>query len=159
MKIKLGFFITVLLLLIACKSYEPFTSRKEKKTQLNFIKNKFRLTSIELKKIENEDSILFTIAKSLRKKIKLSLIERRLDSFFVDNYDKKDLQVMLLIDYHLPNLKRPAELNRDKNAQGMEFKDIEEMKKFFSPGGGFEKDMNKMLGMKKKDSIKKKKNN
>jgi len=159
MKKQLIFFISIPLLLVACKSYIPFTSVKEKNTQLNLIKDKFQLTNVEFKKIKNEDSILFTVAKSLKKNIKLSLIERRLDSFFLGNYDRKDLQVILIIDYHFPKFKN--ELNRKKNAGGIEFKNIEEMKAFFAPDGKFEKDISSMLGMKKKkdSTTSKKKNN
>ncbi|MEM6718359.1 MAG: hypothetical protein AAF611_03490 [Bacteroidota bacterium] len=156
MKSRLLFFTLIAVLVIACKSFEPFTTAEEKKAQLNLIKDKFQLTNKEFKKIKNEDSILFTIGKSLKKNIKLSLIERRLDSFFLDSYDRRDLQAILLMDYHLPNFKH--ELNRKKDASGIEFKNIEEMKAFFSPDGKFETDMNRMLGMKKKkDSTDKKK--
>jgi len=159
MKKQLIFLISILILIVACKSYVPFASVKEKKTQLELIETTFNLTKVEFKKIKNEDSILFTVAKSLKKNIKLPLIERRLDSFFLGNYDQKDLLVMLLTDYHFPHFKKSAELNRKKGASGIKFKDMEEMKKFFQPGGGFEKDMNGMLGMKKKDSTTKKKDN
>jgi len=158
MKTKLIFFISTLVLLVACKSYKPFTSVKQKKEQVNLIKNKFRLTNDEFKKIKNEDSILFAVAKSLKKDIKLSLIERRLDSFFVSNYNKEELLIMLMLDYNFPNER--IELNRKKNADGIDFKSIEEMKKFFEPGGEFDKEIEKVLGIKKKkDSSSKKKQN
>ena len=54
MRTRLVFFISTILLFIACKSYEPFSSAKEKKQQENLIKNKFSLTTTELKKIKNE---------------------------------------------------------------------------------------------------------
>ena len=84
---KTYIFFSILLLFIACKSYTPFSSFKIKKEQLSLIKNKFNLTKDEFKKIKNEDSIIFAVAKSLKKNIKLKLTERRLDSFFVSNYD------------------------------------------------------------------------
>ncbi|WP_162819791.1 hypothetical protein [Kordia sp. SMS9] len=159
MKKQLIFLISILILIVACKSYVPFASVKEKKTQLELIKTTFNLTKAEFKKMKNEDSILFTVAKSLKKNIKFSLIQRRLDSFFLNNYNRKELLAILLVDYHFPHFKKPVELNRKKNAKGIEFKDMKEMKKFFQPGGGFEKDMNGMLGTKKKDSTTKKKDN
>lgn len=157
MKKQLIFFISILLLVIACKSYIPFTSAKVKKEQLSLIKNKFRLTKDEFKKIKNEDSILFAVAKSLKKNIKLTLTERRLDSFFVNNYNKKELLVMLMLDYNFP--KEKFELNRKKDAT-LNFKDIEGMREFLKPGGGLDQDLEKMLGMKKKkDSTSNKKEN
>ena len=65
---------------------------------------------------------------------------------------------MLLLDYNFP--KERFELNRKNNASGVEFKDMEEMKKFFAPGGILDKEIEKALGMKKKkDSSSKKKQN
>lgn len=152
--------IIFLISLIACQSYKPFSSAKEKRIQLDLIKDTFSLTKVEFKKIKNEDSILFTVAKSLKDNRKFSRIERRLDSFFIGNYDRKDLQAILLMDYHFPSFRH--ELNRKKDAGGIEFKNLDEMKAFFAPDGKFEQDMSRMLGMKKKkDStdVKKKNNN
>lgn len=157
MRSKLIFFTSILLLILACKSYAPFSSVKEKNEKVNLIKSKFQLTNKEFKKIKKEDSILFTIAKSLKKNIKLNLIERRLDSFFLNNYTKEQLLTILKLDYNFPNLKKPFELNSSKDAAGFEIKNMSEMKKFIN-GGVLDKQLDSVFGMKKKDSLKKKKN-
>lgn len=156
MKSKLTFFTSILLLVFACKTLTPFTSAKEKRTKSNLIKNKFRLTNAEFKKIKNEDSIIFEVAKSIEKNVKPSLTERRLDSFFLKSYTSNELLIILKLDYNFPNLKNPFEYNRAKNADGFEIKNMDQMRKFVN--GGLEKKLDSTFGMKKKDSLKKKKN-
>ncbi|KAB8155434.1 hypothetical protein EZY14_005985 [Kordia sp. TARA_039_SRF] len=155
MRIKYVLTFFILLLIIACNSYQPFSSSKEKRMKSETIKKDLKLSSKNFKKIKKEDSILFSIATALEKKVRLNLIKRRLDSFFSNNYTKKELLTILKLDYNFPKIKKPFEFNRRKDAQGIDFKDINEMKKFFNEGG-VEKKLDSVLGMKKRDSTQKK---
>lgn len=157
MRVKCNFLmLCCFMLIIACKSYMPFSSKKERTTSVKLIKSKFKLTDKEYNTIKNEDSILFSVSKSLDKKINLNLIERRLDSFFVDNYTKKQLLIILKLDFTFPNQKYPFELNKSIDADGFDIKNIDALKKFMN-GGGFEKKLDSVMSMKHKDSTKKKK--
>ena len=159
MRTKHVYIFISLFLIIACNSYKPFASLKDKKSNIQLIKSKLDLSNAEFKKIQKEDSILFSVSKALRNNVKHDLVKRRLDSFFVDNYTKRELLTILILDYNFRDKKRPFEINRRKNAQGIEFKNIDEIKKFFSPDGKFEKDMEGMLGKKKDSTNSKKKKN
>ena len=155
MRKKHVYIFIVFITIIACKSYEPFSNKEEKKLSRKLIKKEFSLTDNEYDNIKNEDSVLFLVARSLKSNVKHALIERRLDSFFVTNYTRKELLLILDLDYNFPKQRSPFEFNRRKNADGIEFKDMKQLKKFFNKGG-YEKTLDSLFGMKKKDSTNKK---
>lgn len=158
MKTKLILLSSIILLIVACKSYEPFSSAKEKRQRVKTIKNVFQLTNTEFDKIKKEDSILFLVSNSLKKEIKLSLTERRLDSFFTNRYDVEETKIMLKLDFNFPNLKSPFELDRNNKGKRLEINSMKDLKKFMN--GGRDKKIDSLFGFKQKknDSIKTKKN-
>lgn len=146
--------LLILISFIACKSYLPFSNKEEKKEKVSLIKKKLNLKNSQYVKIKKHDSVLFSISNSLEKDIKLSLISRRLDSFLVENYTKKELLFILDIDRQFPDLDPPMEFDRRKNVKQKNFKNMKDFKKFVNNIDG---EIEKALGMKKKDSAKQQK--
>ncbi|WP_430410623.1 hypothetical protein [Kordia sp.] len=159
MKTKFTFLTLFLLLVIACKSYKPFTNKKDKKTNVALIKKKINLSTKEYDVLKKNDSALYAISNAIKGNVKSSLIERRIDSFVLKSYTQGEFLVILQLDSLFPNQKNPFELDRRKNAKHIGFNDLSKFKKFMTEGG-LERKIDTLLGMKQKvkDSTKKKQN-
>lgn len=147
-----------LFLIIACKSYKPFASKQDKKTNIALIKNTLTLSSKEYGVIKKNDSTLYAISNAIKGNVKSSLIERRIDSFVLKNYTQGELLIMLRLDSLFPNQKIPFEMDRRKVKSHLEFNDINKFKEFMTKGG-LEKQIDSFLGIKQKvkDSTEQKK--
>ncbi len=97
LKIKNIIFI-ISLILIGCKSYQPFTNLNEKRNSIKVIKEKLKLSTQEFKLLKDKDTLLYEISSSMKRKVKNSLIERRTDSFLLGNYSKQELLLCLKLD-------------------------------------------------------------
>ncbi|EDP69702.1 hypothetical protein FBALC1_09232 [Flavobacteriales bacterium ALC-1] len=97
LKIKKIIFI-ISLILIGCKSYQPFNNMNEKRNSLRILKKELKLSTKEFKLIKGKDSVLFEISNSIKNKVKSTLIKRRVDSFLLGNYSKQELLLCLKLD-------------------------------------------------------------
>lgn len=159
MKTKVTIFTTLcLLLLIACKSYQPFSSKEDKKMSIKLIKDKINLSTKEYDIIKKNDSALYAISNAIKGNVKSSLVERRIDSFVAKKYTLNELSSILQLDSLFPNLRFPMELDRRKLNRRLNFDDLNKLKKYMT-GGGLTKDIDSLFQNKIiiKDSIKQKK--
>ncbi|MBV7268990.1 hypothetical protein [Winogradskyella luteola] len=129
MKTQSLIIILLILLMINCTVYKPFSSNKNRKESTRQIKDTFNLTSEEFKQI-NEDSILFEISESLAKQVSFKTTNRRIDSFLSGNYEKKQLLIALNID----QLKLKGEFDFDYtdkfNGRRLYFNTVKEYEEF-----------------------------
>lgn len=98
MKTKYLLIVVICLIIVSCSSYLPFFSKKDKRESVKRIKNEINLSKDEFGVIKNKDSILYEVSLSIEKEIDSKLIKRRLDSFLLNNYSKKELLHMLKTD-------------------------------------------------------------
>ena len=94
---------------------------------------------------------MFLLSKSLKNSVKPERLERRLDSFYQKRYTKKELLVMLELEYIFRNDKNPnIELDRSKKPkQGIDITNVDDGSKFLD--SLIEK--NVKLNVKNKDSL------
>lgn len=97
LKIKNIIFI-ISLILIGCKPYQPFANLNEKRSSIKVIKEKLKLSTQEFKLLKGEDSLLYEISNSMKRKVRYALIERRTDSFLLGNYTKQEFLFSLKLD-------------------------------------------------------------
>ncbi|WP_046759337.1 hypothetical protein [Kordia jejudonensis] len=157
---KLVFPLVIFMLIISCNSsYKPFNSLKEKRQGKKLIRSSFNLSNQNYDRITENDSIVYSLVKSIgNEKLAKSRIERRLDSFIFNKYDQKKLLLILELDRTFPNM--DFEFDKEDGSQRLDFSSIKDLKKFMK-GGGMEKMIDSILGLKQipKDSILKKKQN
>lgn len=137
MKYYKFYLVFICICFCSCQSHMPFTSNKEKMDNFNLIKKRINLSKFELKKIKNNDSVLYEVSMAIKDTVELRNIKRRLDSFFVKRYDKEQLITML----QLERLKTgwDFELDREKKfIQYLEFDSISQIKEFLKD---FEKNL------------------
>ena len=128
MKIK-STLVICFFIVLACGSYEPFSSLEEKKETLQFIKSELKLSNTKYNSIKKEDSILYEINQSIEEKVKYSLINRRIDSFIAKSYNKGELKMMLQLD-RVSDHGAAFEFDRDNSMKGYyKVETIEELKK------------------------------
>ena len=95
---------------------------------------------------------MFLLTKSLKNSVKPERLERRLDSFYQKRYTKKELLVMLELEYIFRHDKNPdIELDRSKNPkQGIDITNVDDGSKFIDSLI----DKHVKLNFKNKDSLK-----
>jgi len=150
---KIKYLLLLIIIVVSCKPYEPFSSRKEKRKGLKLIEKTLKLSDREITKLSGQDSILYSIVLST-KTLKLSKdkVKMRLDSFFKGSYDRKQLAIMLELDRNFPGTNFHFEKGNGEKIP--EFKNVKELKKFMAKiDSTFQKEI-----IIKVDSIKKKKN-
>lgn len=86
------------LIVLSCGSYEPFANQKTKKGGIENIRKQLTINHKELSLLKKNDSVLFSLNEALEKDVPKELIERRLDSFFLNSYTKSELLTILEID-------------------------------------------------------------
>ena len=125
-------YIILVLLFINCKPVQPFKSVKDQRNSMALIKKELDISKNQLKQIKKEDSVLFLLSKSLKNSVKPERLERRLDSFYQKRYTKKELLVMLELEYIFRHDKNPdIELDRSKNPkQGIDITNVDDGSKF-----------------------------
>lgn len=143
----------VLFSFISCKTHLPFASNKEKKINVKLIKDYIFLTKNEFYSIKKEDSLLYKISESVKKRVNPKLIERRLDSFLLKKYNKDELFLLLMLDKEFLNEKIPFELGLPTNVKkGYKINNIKELKEFMK---NIDRDLNKQsVKTKKMDTVK-----
>ncbi|WP_299337522.1 hypothetical protein [uncultured Psychroserpens sp.] len=118
------------------------------------IKSYLKINIAEIDFLQKNDSISFDIGKSINKKVKPKLINRRLDSLISDAYSKEVFLVISRFDREFPN-KEPIEYDKNVNRNSLKAKNIDEAIKLI-------KNMDSIIAanvrMKAKDTIIKKKN-
>ncbi|MBC8753950.1 hypothetical protein H2O64_04660 [Kordia sp. YSTF-M3] len=126
---KISYILLFLFIITSCKSYEPFVSRKAKKENIKHLKKTLDLSKKQFLQLANNDSILYSISKSLKnKKVAKRKVEKRLDSFFYGKYDIDELSIMLELDRNFPEMEFNFE--KDNSRKRLEFKNLSELKKF-----------------------------
>ncbi len=152
MKILKAFLLFILF--ISCRSYSPYSSNSNRKQNLKTIKSYLKINIAEIDFLQKNDSISFDIGKSINKKVKPKLINRRLDSLISDAYSKEVFLVISRFDREFPN-KEPIEYDKNVNRNSLKAKNIDEAIKLI-------KNMDSIIAanvrMKAKDTIIKKKN-
>lgn len=97
--------VSVLLFALGCSSYVPFESSKKKRVGLTYIKDSLNLTKQEMQKLHANDSLLYIVSKSIEdKKTDKAKIKKRLDSFFLNKYDRNQLWMILELDRTFPTM-------------------------------------------------------
>lgn len=122
------FFISIII--ISCNtSYLPFESKKEKRQSERLIKKSFKFSSIEYEKIIQDDSISYSLTKSLKdKKVSKDRIKKRLDSFFTKKYDYKQLWMILELDRTFPDME--FEFEKEDGTKRLDFSSVKDFSKF-----------------------------
>ncbi|OZV69378.1 hypothetical protein [Winogradskyella aurantia] len=126
------FLSSIFFIIIGCTSYKPFSNVKEKKKASKNIRNTFKLTNDEFKLIKSEDSILYEISESMTKKVKFQTTNRRIDSFINGNYSKRELIFILNVDQLKGNGEFDFDYTNQFDGRRLNFKTIEEYKKFMN---------------------------
>ncbi|APX99259.1 hypothetical protein [Lacinutrix venerupis] len=98
MKIKSLFIFITFWFAFSCVTHLPFSSAKSKRESIKNIKDYIHFNKNEFNSIKNNDSILYEMSLSIEKEIDPKLIERRLDSFLLNSYSKKEFLHMLKLD-------------------------------------------------------------
>ncbi|WP_336066629.1 hypothetical protein [Mesoflavibacter sp. CH_XMU1404-2] len=144
-------YIILVLFFINCKPVQPFKSIKEERKSMVLVNKELDISKNQLRQIKKEDSVLFLLSKSLKNSVKPERLERRLDSFYQKRYTKKELLVMLELEYIFRNDKNPnIELDRSKKPkQGIDITNVDDGSKFLD--SLIEK--NVKLNVKNKDSL------
>jgi len=110
------FYIILLFIIInscACPSIiKEYNTGCEK---LSIIKNKLKLNKDEYKVIKKNDSIINDLYASIKDTVKVSLINRRLDSLLSYNYTKKEFFSILKMDRAFKKSKTTIEISRKKD--------------------------------------------
>lgn len=148
---KQFFYIILVLLFINCKPVQPFKSVKDQRNSMALIKKELDISKNLLKQIKKEDSVLFLLSKSLKSSVKPERLERRLDSFYQKRYTKKELLVMLELEYIFRHDKNSdIELDRSqKPKQGIDITNVDDGSKFLDSLI----DKHVKLNIKNKDSL------
>ena len=116
------FYFTIL---FSCNSYSPFLNRKEKTESLKFLIKNIKLTREELNTMKNKDSLIYEMYTSIKSSVDSKLIRRRLDSFLLNNYSRKEFLLSLKND----RVDTDWEIDRRKGEYNhLKIKDIEELK-------------------------------
>jgi len=125
MKIKYISIIITCFIIFACKSYLPFSSRKDKRESIKILKDSIELSNAGFNFIKNKDSILYELSLSVKKEVNPKLIKRRLDSLILEDYTRKEFLVMLKIDrvdsgFELDRKADPNKLYKIDNMEDLE---------------------------------------
>jgi len=117
--IKLKTLILLLFLIFGCKSLVNKTVKKE-----------LSLTQVEYNKIKKDSLITNTLYRSIKDSVKISVIEKRLDSFFLGSYVKKELISILEVDRVFKG-KLNIEFKKDFDTlNAIEFNNTKDLKNF-----------------------------
>ncbi|RLJ65638.1 hypothetical protein CLV86_1215 [Lacinutrix venerupis] len=98
MKIKSLFIFITFWFAFSCVTHLPFSSAKSKRESIKNIKDYIHFNKNEFNSIKNNDSILYEMSLSIEKEMDSKLIKRRLDSFLLNSYSKKEFLHMLKLD-------------------------------------------------------------
>ena len=148
--INKSYFLLFFFCMISCKSFQPFNSKKNKSEALNEIIKKYLLTNKEKQMLKNQDSVLFLLSSYKKDVVSKKLTQRRLDSFFKGNYNRKELWLFLALDRDFPN-KKPFE--RDYNATINKPLQISSYKEMVNKIKSMDSLLAKKLNIKHKDSL------
>jgi hypothetical protein len=123
--------VSVLLFAIGCSSYVPFESNKKKRVGLKYIKDSLDLTKQEYQKLHVNDSLLYIVSKSIKdKKTDKTKIKKRLDSFFLNKYDRNQLWIILELDRNFSTMN--FNFLRDDGRKMLDFSNMEEFTIFMN---------------------------
>ncbi|WP_452601716.1 hypothetical protein [Pontimicrobium sp. MEBiC06410] len=126
--------------------------------QLSIIKEQLHLEKKKFKLIKQDDNIINAIYLSIKDTVSIPLINRRLDSFFVKSYTKKELLTILKVDKAFKGQKIVLELDRKiKIEKEANFETAEEAAKFHKDFMDSLKQNVKFNNKKIKNSIKREK--
>lgn len=98
MKTKFIFTFITFWFVFSCVTHLPFSSAKSKRESIKNIKDYIHFNTNEFNSIKNNDSILYEMSLSIEKEMDSKLIKRRLDSFLLNSYSKKEFLHMLKLD-------------------------------------------------------------
>lgn len=98
MNFRFIIFLISFIFLGCSSSYIPFENMADKKEAMRFAVKSLSIEKSELEYIKKNDSILFSLDKSLKANVSHDLIERRLDSFYLKKYTSSELLFILDMD-------------------------------------------------------------
>lgn len=146
---KRFFKLYFILFFVSCSTYRPFSSYNNRNKAIKIIRNTFNLNKGNMKMLKKYDSVVFEINESIKNNVKFKTTNRRIDSFLKGSYNKEQMLLILNLD-QLKNGEFDFDYSNQFKGRRLNFKSIEEYRKF-----NMDSLIEKQLGIKKRDSIKK----
>lgn len=121
----------LMVMVMSCQSYKPFTNKKEKRQGIKLVKKSLKLSNEDIIKLSGKDSLLYNVVLSAKtKKASKSRMRKRIDSFFKGAYTREQLAIMLELDRNFPDF--DFNLKKDNGQKNREFKTLKELRKALS---------------------------